>query len=120
MRMMCHGEGSASELGQMAEFRAFKGVLGGVHTSTSSFLQDRDMGLAGRLAPDHSLSLVCLGDLVNIWLLPGHFLHECLQGHTKTTCFQFVLYTIFTSKAMYCMHSTHTVTRVTRKRELQF
>ena len=107
MRMLCHGAGSASEQGQVAEVRVFRGPLVGVHTSTSSFLQDRDLGLDGRFATTRSLSFVCLGDRVNIWLFPGHFLHECLQGHTKTTCFQFVLYTVFTSKAMY-MHAQYT------------
>lgn len=48
-----------------------------IRTSVSSFAKHGDLRLA--LGFHGSLSFVCLGDFVNIWLLPGHFLHECLQ-----------------------------------------
>jgi hypothetical protein len=39
---------------------------------------------------------VCLRDLVNIWLLPGHFLHECLHCHPEKNIF-FSVYCILYS-----------------------
>lgn len=50
----------------------------GIHTSRSSFAKHGDLRLV--LGLSDRLPFVCLGDFVNIWLLPGHFLHERLQG----------------------------------------
>lgn len=56
--------------------RSTRGIFG-IHTSSSSFAKHGDLRLV--LGFHSSLPFVCLGDFVNIWLLPGHFLHECLQ-----------------------------------------
>jgi len=48
-----------------------------IHTSSSSFAQNRDLRLD--LGLHSRLPFVCFGDCVNIWLLPGHFFHERLQ-----------------------------------------
>ena len=49
-----------------------------VLTAWSSLLQHGDLGLDSGLSS--ILAFVGLGDDVNIWLLPGHFLHEVLWG----------------------------------------
>ncbi len=53
----------------------------GIHTSSSSFAKHGDLRLD--LGFHSSLPFVCLGDFVNIGLLPGHFLHERLQGKSN-------------------------------------
>lgn len=63
--------------------RSMRGIYG-IHTSSSSFVEHRDLRLD--LGLHSSLPFVCLGDFVNIWLLPGHFLHERLQGTTTRMC----------------------------------
>lgn len=49
-----------------------------IRTSRSAFAKHWDLRLV--LSFHCCLPLVCLGDFVDIWLLPGHFLHERLQG----------------------------------------
>lgn len=61
--------------------RSMRGNNCGIHTSCSSFAKHGDLRLVWGL--HGSFSFVCLGDFVNIGLLPGHFLHECLQGKTS-------------------------------------
>lgn len=49
-----------------------------IHTSRSSFVQNRNLRLILRLCS--RLPFMCFGDFVDVWLLSGHFLHERLQG----------------------------------------
>lgn len=70
--------------------RPMRGICG-IHTSSSSFAKHGDLRLD--LGLHSSLPFVCLGDFVNIGLLPGHFLHECLQGKSDkcASCLVYVL-----------------------------
>lgn len=68
--------------------RSTRGILR-IRTAGSAFAKHGDLRLV--LGFHCSLPFVCLGDFVNIWLLPGHFLHESLQG--KVTSMLSSMYT---------------------------
>lgn len=86
-----------------------------IRTSSSSFAKHRDLRLA--LGFHSSLPLVCLSDFVNIWLLPGHFLHECLQrketsvlsslvhGHSESISVLYYQYRFDKSRKSQQIHS---------------
>lgn len=80
LRMSCHPEVIPSMARWLGSYSMRNSDW--IHTSSSSFVQHGDLRLD--LGLRSSLPFVCLGDFVNIWLLPGHFLHECLQGASSS------------------------------------
>lgn len=79
VRMLIHP--AVTQHSQMAQVTLCSGFYV-LHTSSSSFAEDRDLRLDLRLWG--GFPFVCLCDFVNIWLLPGHFLHESLWRGRKS------------------------------------